>query len=61
MHVNDMKGFLVYEESSGKSSPNKSMRLVSCGYELILSDYTMSMFMLWTGNVEGYISCDMLE
>ena len=35
-------------------SLDKSMRLVSCGYELILCDYTMSM--LWKGYVEGYIS-----
>ena len=38
-------GSCFYEESSGKSSPDKSMRSVSCGYELILYDYTMSM--LW--------------
>jgi len=43
MQVNDMKKFLV---SSGHSSPNKSMRLVSCGYELIFPVYTMHMFML---------------
>ena len=37
---------LGYEESSGKSSPKRSMRLVSCGYNLILCVYTVSMFML---------------
>jgi hypothetical protein len=56
MQVNGMKRFLVYEESSGKSSHDKYMRSVSCGYELILYAYIMPMFMLWTGNVEGYIS-----
>lgn len=30
------------------------MRLVSCGYELILCDYIMSI--LWTDYTEGYIS-----
>ena len=49
-----MKKFLVYEESSGQSSPKKSIRLVSCGCGMILFYYPMSMFMLWTGNVEGY-------
>jgi len=47
---------LGYEESSGKSSSEISMRSISCGYELILCDYTMPMFMLWKNNVEGYIS-----
>ena len=56
MQINGMKGFLVYEESSGKSSPDRSMRSVSCGYDLILWAYTMPMFMLWTYNVERYIS-----
>jgi len=28
-----------YEESSRKSSPDRSMRLVSCGYNLILCAY----------------------
>jgi len=42
-----MKRFLVYEESSGRSSPDKSRRSVSCGYELILC--YCSMFMLWMG------------
>ena len=32
------------------------MRLISCGYELILYACITPMFMLWTGNVEGYIS-----
>jgi len=49
-----MKRFLVHEESIGKSSPEKSMRLVSCGYELILCDYIMSM--LWTDYTNGYIN-----
>jgi len=49
-----MKRFLVYEESSGKSNRSKSTRSVLCGYELIL--YARIMPMLWTGNVEGYIS-----
>lgn len=39
MHVNGMKLFLVYEESSGKSSPNKSMRSISRGYDFILCAY----------------------
>ena len=47
MQVNGMKRFLVHEESSGKSIPDRSVRLVSCGYELILCDYTMYMVMLW--------------
>ena len=51
-----MKRFLVYEESSGKSNTDRSMGIVSCGYELKLCDYTMSMFMLWTNNAKGYIS-----
>ena len=36
MQVNDKKRFLIYEESSRKSICNKSLRLVSCGYELII-------------------------
>ena len=32
------------------------MRLVSCEYGFILCVYTMPMFMLWIGNVEGYIT-----
>jgi len=32
------------------------MRSISCGNELILCVYTMSMFMVWAGNVEVYIS-----
>ena len=55
MQVNGMTWFLVLWESSGNSSHEKYMRLVSCGYDLILCDYTMSIFMLWTSNVEGYI------
>ena len=46
-------GSWSYGESSGRSSLEKFMRSMSCGYELILCDYTMSMFMLWIGNVEG--------
>jgi len=46
---------LSYEKPSGKSIPDRSMRSVSCGCELILCDYHMSMFMLWAGNVKGYI------
>lgn len=45
----------VYDESSGQSSPDRSIRLVSCGYGLILCGYTMVMFMLWIDYVEGYI------
>ena len=45
MQGNGVKRSMVYEESSGKSSPDRSMRLVSFGYELILCDYIMSM--LW--------------
>lgn len=37
-----------------QSSPDKSTRLVSCRYELILCDYTMSI--LWTCYTKGYIS-----
>ena len=33
---NDMKRFLIYEESSGKSTHVKHMRSVSCEYEFIL-------------------------
>jgi len=40
-----MNRFLVHEESSGKSSLDKSITPVSYGYELILCDYIM--FMLW--------------
>lgn len=46
MQVNDMMRFLVLWESSGKSSHDEYMRSVSCGYELILCAYIMSM--LWT-------------
>ena len=41
-----MKRFLFYEESSGKSSLDKYMRSVSCGYELILYGCIIPMFML---------------
>jgi len=47
MQVNGIKGFLVYEESSGNSSPDRSMRLVSCGYKLIFFVCAMPMFMPW--------------
>jgi len=56
MQLNYLKRFLVYGESSGKSSLEKSTRLVSCGYELILCDYIMSMFTLWVGNVEDTLA-----
>lgn len=49
-----MKRFLVHEESSDKSSHDKYMRSVLCGYELILYTFIMHMFM--TGHVEGYIN-----
>jgi len=41
-----MKGFLVYEESSGKSSPERSTSSISCGYVLTLCVYIMPMFMI---------------
>jgi len=50
------RGSWSYGESSRKSTLDISSRLVSCGYELILYSCTMPMFMLWTSNVEGYIS-----
>lgn len=46
MQVNGMMRSLVYEESSRKSSHDKYMRSVSCGYELILYACNMSKFML---------------
>ena len=46
MQVNGMKRFVVYEESSGKSSHDKYTRSISCGYELILYDCITHMFML---------------
>jgi len=49
-----MKKFLVHEESSGKNGHDKYTRSVSCGYELILCDYIMSM--IWIGYTEGCIS-----
>ena len=49
-----MKRFLVFEKSNEKSSPDKSMKLVSCGYDLILCDYTMSMLRI--DYVEGHMS-----
>ena len=52
MQVNDMKRFLVHEESSGKGSHDEYMRSVSCVYKFILCDYIMSM--LWTGYTEEY-------
>ena len=48
------RGSSTYGESSGKSSPHKSTRSVSCGYELKLCVYTI--FMLWTCNAKGYIN-----
>jgi len=44
-----------FDESSGKSSHDKYMRLVSCEYELILHHFIMPILMLWTGYTEGYI------
>jgi len=41
------RGSLSYEESIGKNSHNKYMRSVSCGYDLILYNCIMPMFMLW--------------
>ena len=52
MQLNGMKVFLVHEESSGKSSYEKYTRSVSCGYELILCDYIMTM--LWTCYTKGH-------
>jgi len=37
-----------------KSSHEKYMRSISCGYELILCDYIMSM--LWIAYTKGYIN-----
>jgi len=51
-----MKRFLVYEESSGRSSHEKHMRSVSCEYEFILYACIMPMLTLWTGYIEGYIN-----
>lgn len=56
MHVNGMKRSLVYEKSSGKSSPDIFMRSISCGYDLVLCACIMPMFMLSTGHGEGYIN-----
>ena len=56
MQVNRTKRFLAYEESSGKSNFDRSTRLVSCGYALILYACAIPTFMLWTSNVEGYIN-----
>jgi len=46
MQENDMKRFLVYEESIGKGSHDKYMRSVSCGYDLVLYTCIMPMLML---------------
>jgi len=46
MQVNGMKRLMVYEDSSGKSIPEISLRSISCGYDLIICDYSMSIFML---------------
>jgi len=51
-----MNRFLVYAESSGKSSHNKHMRSVSCEYEFILYACIFPMLMLWIIYTEGYIS-----
>jgi len=56
MQANNMKRFLVYEESSGKSSHEKHMRSVSCEYEFIVYAGIMPMLMLWTCYIEGYIN-----
>ena len=53
---NDMKIFLVYEESSGKSIHDKHMRSVSCEYEFILYVCIIPMVMSWIRYTEGYIS-----
>ena len=50
------RGSWSYGESSRKSSLEKLMRSVSCGYELTLCAYNMPMCTLWVGNVERYIS-----
>ena len=54
--VDAMKRFLVYEESSGKSSHEKYMMSISCGYELILYACIMPLSMLWTCYTKGYIN-----
>lgn len=45
-----------YEKSSGMSKLERSMRSVSCRYELILCFNTMPMLMIWTCCARGYIS-----
>jgi len=47
---------LGYVESSGKSSHDKYMMSISCGYEFIFYACIKPMLMLWTGYTEGYIS-----
>jgi len=47
---------LGYEESSGKSSHDKYMRLISCEYEFILYACIIPMLMLWMSYTEGYIN-----
>lgn len=47
MQLNGMKRSLVHEESSGKSSDNKYMRSISCGYVLVLYTCIIPIFMLW--------------
>ena len=50
-----------YEESIGKSSPNKSIRSVSCGYDLILCDYVMDrLYRAMHQRVESSVVCGML-
>lgn len=44
MQMNDMKRLLVYEESSGQSILDSSMRSVSCGFDLILCAYKYAYF-----------------
>ena len=56
MQVNGMKRFMLYEESSGKSSHDKYMRLVSCECEFVLYACIIPMLMLWIGYIEGYIN-----
>ena len=58
-----MKRFLVYEESSEQSSPRRSMRLISCGYDFVLCAYNYAYVYVMVDNGEGYINgmkyCDL--
>jgi len=59
-----MKRFLVYEESSEKSSYDKHMRSISCEYEFILYACIMPMLMLYQGihqQSENSVVCGMLR